>query len=202
MEKEMAVAGRITALRCQGKNVYFADLEDFDSRVQVYFKKQTLPEEMWNVISLLDVGDWAGVKGKLFKTKTGELTVWAEQFTLLGKAVIRVPISKEKEDKKFYQLSDSEVLYRQRYLHWITDKSARQAMVMRARIISAIRRFMDQRNFLEVTTPTLETIYGGAAARPFETHVHALSDERAYLRISPELALKKFIVGEIGRAHV
>lgn len=201
IEKEVAVAGRITALRKQGKKVYFADIEDFDGRMQLYFKKNNLSEEQWQAIASLDVGDWAGINGKVFVTKAGELTVWAEGFTLLSKAVIRVPISKEKGDKKYYQLSDKETLYRQRYLHWITDKEARRVMVERAKIISAIRRFMESRDFLEVVTPTLELVYGGAAARPFETNVHALSNEKAYMRISPEIPLKKFIVGGFPKVY-
>lgn len=201
IEKDVAIAGRIIALRQQGKQVFFADLEDFDNRLQIYLKKANLTEEMWDAIQLLDIGDWVGIHGKVFKTKTGELTVWALQFTMLCKSVIRVPIGKEQEGKKFYQVSDSELLYRQRYLHWITDRNARQIMVMRAKIISAIRRFMENRGFLEVTTPTLELVYGGAAARPFETQVNALSNQKAYLRISPELALKKFIVGGFPKVY-
>ncbi len=194
-EKDVAVAGRVIALRQQGKQVYFGDLEDFDNRIQIYLKKNNLSEKMWEAIQYLDIGDWVGLNGKVFKTKTGELTIWTLGFTLLSKAVIRVPIGKETDDKKFYQVSDAELLYRRRYLHWITDRSARQVMVVRAKIISAIRRFMEKKGFLEVTTPTLENIYGGASARPFETTIHALSNQKAYMRISPELALKKFIVG-------
>ncbi len=195
IEKDVAVAGRLTALRQQGKQVFFADLEDFDNRIQLYLKKANFTDAIWDAILLLDIGDWVGIQGKVFKTKTGELTIWALQLTVLSKAVVRVPISKEKGEKKFYQVSDEEMLYRQRYLHWITDREARQTMVIRAKIISAIRRFMENREFLEVTTPTLELIYGGASARPFETQVNALSNQKAYLRISPELPLKKFIVG-------
>lgn len=209
MEKPVAVAGRITALRQQGKKVFFADIEDFDNRIQIYLKQSDLSEEEWNTVLLLDIGDWVGIRGLLFATKTGELTIWTKDskeseaedspiikgIEILAKAVIRVPISKEKGDKKYYQLSDPEMLYRQRYLQWITEKKAREVMVQRAHIISSIRRFMESRGFLEVTTPTLEMIYGGASARPFETTVAALSNEKAYMRISPELQLKKFIVG-------
>lgn len=201
VEKDVAIAGRITALRQQGKQVFFGDIEDFDGKIQIYLKKANLTEAMWNTILLMDIGDWIGIQGKIFITKTGELTVWALQTTLLSKAVIRVPIGKEQDGKKYYQVSDSELLYRQRYLHWITDRNARQVMVTRAKIISAIRRFMENRGFLEVTTPTLELIYGGASARPFETVVNALSNQKAYMRISPELALKKFIVGGFPKVY-
>ncbi|NUM33657.1 MAG: lysine--tRNA ligase [Candidatus Brocadiae bacterium] len=201
MEKEVSVAGRITALRRQGQKVFFADIEDFDNRMQVYLKQQDFSEQIWQTILLLDIGDWVGIKGPLFATKTGELTIWTKEFSLLAKSVIRVPISKEKGDKKYYQLSDSETLYRQRYLHWITDKKAREVMLVRAKILSSIRRFMEGRGFLEVTTPTLELSYGGASARPFETTVHALSQEKAYMRISPELSLKRFIVGGFPKVY-
>ena len=201
MEKELAVAGRITALRRQGKKVFFVDVEDINGRIQVYLKNQDIDEKVWESILLADIGDWVGINGKLFITKTAELTIWADNFVMLSKAVIRVPISKEKGDKKFYQLSDVETLYRQKYLHWITNKKARQAIITRSKIISCIRTFMEERDFLEVTTPTLELVYGGASARPFSTNVHALSNEEAYLRISPELPLKKFIVGGFPKVY-
>ena len=192
---DVSCAGRITAIRRQGKKVFFVDMDDFEGHIQLYCKQKNLDEKIWEMLLLLDIGDWIGVKGKLFCTKTGELTIWAEGLSLLSKAVIRVPISKSKGEKSFYQLSDMETLYRQRYLHWITDKNARQAMLTRAKIISEIRKFMEGKNFLEVTTPTIEMVYGGASARPFETKIHYLSGQKAYMRISPELPLKKFIVG-------
>ncbi|HNZ66192.1 MAG: lysine--tRNA ligase [Planctomycetes bacterium] len=195
MEKPVAIAGRITALRQQGKKVYFVDIEDFDNRIQVYLKQNDLSEQNWQGVLLLDIGDWVGINGSVFQTKTGELTIWAKECIVLSKAVNRVPISKEKGDTKYYQLSDPEMIYRQRYLHWITDKKARDIMVQRAKIISSIRRFMENRGFLEVTTPTLELVYGGASAKPFETTISALSNQKAFMRISPELPLKKFIVG-------
>lgn len=194
-KEAVAVAGRITATRRQGKKVFFADVEDFEGHLQVYLKQDILTPLEWETVLLADIGDWIGVRGKLFKTKTGELTIAADKFEMLGKAVVRVPISKAKGEQTFYQLADPEIIYRQRYLHWITNKDARLVMVVRARVISEIRKFMEARGFLEVVTPTIETIYGGASARPFETTIHALSDQKAYLRISPELPLKKFIAG-------
>ncbi|HVR74935.1 MAG TPA: lysine--tRNA ligase, partial [Planctomycetota bacterium] len=136
-----------------------------------------------------------GVAGPLFITQMGELTVEAKECQLLAKTVVRVPIPKSKDDATWFQLSDAETLYRERYLHWITDPRARSIMVTRAKVLSALRRLLEERGFLEVTTPTIELTYGGAEARPFRTSIHALSDQEAYLRISPELALKRFIVG-------
>ncbi|BBM84207.1 lysine--tRNA ligase [Candidatus Uabimicrobium amorphum] len=195
MEQNVSVAGRITALRRQGKKVFFIDLEDFDNRIQLYMKQKNLGDENWQALLQLNIGDWLGVTGKLFVTKMGELSVNGEEMSVLSKAVVPVPIAKSKGEESFYQLSDAEILYRQPYIRWITDKKARETMVTRSRIISAIRTFMEEREFLEVTTPTIETLYGGAAAKPFETNIHALSNQEAYLRISPELPLKKFIAG-------
>lgn len=202
LEKDdVKVAGRVTAMRRQGKKVFFVDVEDFDGHIQAYLRESDLTAPAWETVLMLDMGDWIGVTGKVFKTKTGELTVWAKDFTLLCKSVIRVPFGKTKGEKTYYQLSDAEMVYRQRYLFWITNKSARQVMVARAKAITEVRKFMESRGFLEVLTPTIELIYGGAAARPFETNIHALSDQKAYLRISPELALKKFIVGGFPKVY-
>lgn len=201
LEKDVRVAGRITALRQQGKKVFFADIEDFDGRIQVYLKQKEVGEEVWPLIKLLDIGDWIGIEGQVFLTRTEELTVLSKKLEVLSKAVVRVPISKSKGEESYYQLSDPETLARQRYLQWITDKKSRQIVLKRARIISEIRRFMEDRGFLEVTTPTVEIMYGGASACPFETSIKALSNQKAYLRISPELPLKKFIVGGFPKVY-
>lgn len=195
LDKEVAVAGRVVAYRGKGKMI-FADLADFDGRLQVMFRKNSFDEDTWAVIRRgLDLGDWLGVRGPLFITKMGELTVEAQGAELLSKVVVRVPISKSKDDQTFFQLADPETKYRERYLHWITDAEARQTVLKRARIISAVRRFLEGRGFIEVTTPTIEMNYGGAEARPFTTTIQALSEQEAFLRISPELPLKRFIVG-------
>ncbi|WP_372367580.1 lysine--tRNA ligase [Candidatus Uabimicrobium sp. HlEnr_7] len=195
MEQDVSVAGRITALRRQGKKVFFMDIEDFDSRIQLYMKQQILGDENWQALLQLNMGDWLGVTGKVFVTKMGELSINGKEMSVLSKAVVPVPISKSKGEESYYQLSDAETLYRQPYIRWITDKKSRETMVTRSRIISTIRSFMEDREFLEVTTPTIEMLYGGAAAKPFETNIQALSNQDAYLRISPELPLKKFIAG-------
>ncbi len=194
LDKIVSIPGRTVAQRIQGK-VSFVDIEDFDGRIQVYFKKNNIGDENWKIVKQLDIGDIIGVKGKVFRTRMGELTISAEEVTLLSKVVVPVPISKQTEDKAFYQLADPEIKYRERYMHWITEPKVRKIMVVRAKIISEVRKFMESREFLEVTTPTLEMLYGGAEATPFETSVKALSGQKVFLRISPELALKKFIIG-------
>ncbi len=195
MGKTVSVAGRLFGHRDAGKLI-FADLRDFSGRMQLMIRKNDFEDETWKVIKkTLDLGDSIGVTGEVFVTKMGELSISVKEFTLLGKTVVRVPIQKSKDDQTWFQLSDPETKYRERYLHWLTDPSSRDHMVVRAKTISAIRRFLEDRGFLEVTTPTLEILYGGAEARPFVTTINALSDQRAYMRISPELPLKRFIAG-------
>jgi lysyl-tRNA synthetase class 2 len=187
--------GGLVAYRGAGKLV-FSDLEDAAGRLQVMFRKNHYDDAAWDtILRLLDLGDWVGVKGPLFVTKMGELTVEAKEMQLLAKTVVRVPIPKSKDDRTFFQLADPETKYRERYLHWITDPRARDVFVVRSRVISGIRKFLEARGFIEVTTPTIELSYGGAEARPFTTSIHALSNQPAYLRISPELPLKRFIAG-------
>jgi lysyl-tRNA synthetase class 2 len=195
LQKPVSVAGRLVAYRGKGKLI-FADLADFRGRLQVMFRADSFDAPTWDIIRrMLDLGDWLGVQGPLFVTKMGELTVDAKEMRILSKAVVRVPIPKSKDDRSFFQLADPETKYRERYLHWITDPPARDVMVGRARTIAAIRRRLDDWGFIEVTTPTIEMNYGGAEARPFTTKIHALSEQEAYLRISPELPLKRFIAG-------
>jgi lysyl-tRNA synthetase class 2 len=195
--EELRLAGRIVAYRGKGKLI-FLDIEDFDGRIQVMVRADEIAERDWDVLRLdTDLGDWLGARGPLFVTKTGELTIHAREVTLLSKTVVRVPIIKTKASSEL----SAEVRYRQRYLHWINDASAREVLHQRARIVSGIRRFLDARGFVEVTTPTIEMSYGGAEARPFRTTIHALSDHPAFLRISPELSLKRFIVGGFDRVY-
>jgi lysyl-tRNA synthetase class 2 len=195
MEKEVRVAGRVVAFRGKGKLI-FLDLADASGRIQVMFRKDEFDDAAWDVVRRsVDLGDLLGVRGTVFVTKMGELSILPREYSVLAKAVVRVPIQKTKEDQSWFQLSDPEIRYRERYLHWITDPGSREVMRIRARAISLIRRFLEERGFLEVTTPTIEMLYGGAEARPFSTAIHALSGQPAYLRISPELPLKRFIVG-------
>ncbi len=201
LDQEVRVAGRLVAYRGKGKMI-FADISDAHGRLQVMFRKNNYDEAGWDIVRRkLDMGDWVGVKGPLFITRMGELTVEAVETELLSKTVVRVPIPKSKDDKTFFQLADAETKYRERYLHWITAPESREILATRARIIAAVRGFLDGRGFLEVTTPTIEMNYGGAEARPFTTHVRALSNQSAYLRISPELPLKRFIVGGFERVY-
>ena len=195
VDKEVRVAGRIMAYRGKGKLI-FMDIADAAGRIQVMFRKDEFDDAAWEVVKrLLDLGDIIGLRGTVFITRMGELTILPKEYTVLAKAVVRVPIQKSKDDKTWFQLSDPEIQYRERYLHWITDPAARKAMVLRSRVVSQIRRFLEERGFLEVTTPTIEMLYGGAEARPFTTTIRALSGQEAFLRISPELPLKRFIVG-------
>ncbi|MGH9363633.1 MAG: amino acid--tRNA ligase-related protein, partial [Thermoanaerobaculia bacterium] len=194
-DRELRVAGRIQAYRGKGKLI-FIDIADERGRIQVMFRKDEFDDGAWEVVRRsLDLGDLIGVRGTVFVTKMGELSILPREYALLAKAVVRVPIQKSKEDKSWFQLADPELLYRERYLQWITDPASRGVLVTRAHAVSSIRRFLEGRGFLEVTTPTIEMVYGGAEARPFTTAIHALSNQTAYLRISPELPLKRFIVG-------
>lgn len=190
----VSLAGRITAKRHHGGSL-FANIEDFSESIQIYAKKDTVGEEKFNILKLLDLGDLLGVKGNLFRTKTGELTVNIQQFEILSKTVVSVPLGKATDEKEYYKLSDQETKYRKRYLDWITNNESRKRILLRSKIISSIRRIMNERGFLEVDTPTIEMIYGGAEARPFEVNIWALDYQKAYLRISPELYLKRYIVG-------
>ncbi len=192
----VSVAGRITALRHMGK-ASFLDLRDGSGRIQAYFNKVQLGPERHELVRELDLGDILGVKGILFRTKTGEVTVDVSEFTMLAKSLEPLP-------EKWHGLVDVEKRYRQRYLDLISNQAARDTFLARSRTISAIRRFLDGRGFIEVETPVLQQVAGGARARPFVTHHQAL-DEDFYLRIATELYLKRLIVGgfdkvyEIGR---
>lgn len=190
------VAGRLTAFREHGK-LTFADLMDSSGRIQLMVRINTVGEEAYQQFGELDTGDIIGVEGVVTKTRTGEVTIEVFKFWLLAKALRPLP-------EKWHGLRDVEVRYRQRYLDLIANPEVRELFTKRSRIIQAIRRFLDERDFIEVETPILQPVYGGALARPFMTHHNAL-DMDLYLRIAPELYLKRLIVGgfekvyEIGR---
>lgn len=194
--QEVSVAGRIMSKRDQGK-IIFAHIQDFSGRIQIYIRKDELGETLFELITKFDVGDIIGVEGKVFRTKRGEVSIHAGTVTLLSKAMRPLP-------EKFHGLTNVEIRYRQRYLDLIVNPDVRQVFVTRSKIIRFMREFLEEREFLEVETPTLHTIPGGAAARPFNTHHNAL-DIDLYLRIALELPLKRLIVGgfekvyEIGR---
>ncbi len=190
---EVAVAGRIRAIRVMGKSA-FAHIEDSSGRIQVYLKKDEIGEESYaNFKQDLDVGDFIGVRGTLFRTRTGEVTIRVVSYTLLAKALHPLP-------EKWHGLKDVETRYRRRYLDLVANEDARHIFRTRSRVVSAMRRFLDDLGFLEVETPTLQPIYGGAMANPFTTHHNAL-DTTLYLRISDELYLKRLIVGGLDKVY-
>ncbi len=189
---DCAVAGRLVAKRKMGKAT-FAHLQDRSGRVQIYFKRDVVGEEAYERLALLDLGDFLGVRGAMFRTRTGEVTVGAREWTLLGKALRPLP-------EKWHGLADKEARFRQRYLDLLVNEEARHIFQMRSRVIAALRRVLDEKGFLEVETPILQPLYGGAAARPFRTEHNALG-LRLYMRIADELYLKRCLVGGIERVY-
>ncbi|GGE21622.1 lysine--tRNA ligase [Marinithermofilum abyssi] len=196
--ERVAIAGRLIAKRKQGK-ASFAHLQDMSGRIQIYVRKDRVGEEQYDVFSMADLGDWLGVEGVVFKTNRGETSVKADSVTFLSKSLRPLP-------EKFHGLKDVELRYRKRYLDLIMNPEVKDTFITRSRIISSIRRYLNDRGYLEVETPTMHTIPGGAAARPFITHHNAL-DIDLYMRIAIELHLKRLIVGgmekvyEIGRVY-
>ena len=178
--------------RGMGKST-FCDIQDRDGRIQVYVKINDIGEEAYESFKKLDIGDIVGVSGSVFKTRMGEVSIHADSYTLLSKSLRPLP-------EKFHGLKDPDTRYRQRYLDLIANPDVRKTFITRSKIISAIRRYLDSRDFLEVDTPILNTIPGGASARPFVTH-HNTLDIDMYLRIAPELYLKRLIVGGLERVY-
>ena len=200
----VAVAGRIVALRGHGKST-FAHLADGAGRIQLYFKLDLVGKDLYELVGLLDLGDHLGVRGKLFRTRTGEVTVRAEAVELLAKALKPLPLGKTqtREDgtvEHFSDFADPEVRYRQRYADLAVHEGRRQVFEQRSAVVRALRGVLDRRGFLEVETPILQPLYGGASARPFKTYYHAL-DHEMYLRIADELYLKRCIVGGLERVY-
>lgn len=188
----VALAGRLMAIRSHGKST-FAHLQDKTGRIQLYLKLNIVGEEAYEAVRLLDLGDWVGVSGPVFRTRTGEISVEVREFTFLAKCLRPLP-------EKWHGLKDTEIRYRQRYLDLVVNEETRRIFTVRAGIIRSLRSFLDERGFLEVDTPVLQPIYGGAFARPFITHHEAL-DMQLYLRISNELYLKRLIVGGLERVY-
>lgn len=197
--QEVTIAGRIMSRRIMGA-ASFAELQDHNGRIQVYFRRDDIcdgeDKTMYNTVykKLLDIGDIIGVTGKVFRTQMGEVTVHANSFKLLSKALRPLPIVKEKEGQVYDAFTDEEQRYRQRYVDLIVNKASRDTFVKRSEVINTMRNFFNEQGYLEVETPILQPIPGGAAARPFETHHNALNIP-LYLRIANELYLKRLIVG-------
>jgi len=197
--QEVSIAGRIMSRRIMG-NASFAELQDAAGRIQIYIRRDDIcpgdEKTLYNTVfkRLLDIGDIIGVKGFVFKTQVGETTVHVNELTVLSKSLRPLPVVKEKDGTLFDAFTDPEQRYRQRYVDLVVNPEVRDTFIKRTRIIDSIRNFLNQRGYLEVETPILQPIYGGAAARPFTTH-HNKLDQKLYLRIANELYLKRLIVG-------
>ncbi|HEU0014612.1 MAG TPA: lysine--tRNA ligase [Longimicrobium sp.] len=205
MGQAVRVAGRLVSRRVMGKST-FAHVADRTGRLQLYFRVNDLGAETYGLLDLLDLGDWVGAEGTLFRTRTGEVSLRVAGFELLSKSLRPLPFGKEEVDaetgeRRVYSgFTDVEARYRQRYADLAVNPEVRAVFVLRARVVSAIRRFLDERGFIEVETPVLQPLYGGALARPFQTH-HNTLDMRMYLRIADELYLKRLIVGGMERVY-
>ena len=189
---KVKTAGRIYAVRDHGKTK-FMDLRDFSGKIQLYLKKGIIPDEDFEILKKIGVGDFIGVEGELLKTRTGEITIKVESFILLSKAIRPLP-------EKWHGLKDVEARYRQRYVDLIANEDSREVFIKRTKIIKAIRSFLDERGFLEVETPMMQAVPGGALARPFKTHHNALNID-LYLRVAPELFLKRLLVGGFEKVY-
>jgi lysyl-tRNA synthetase class 2 len=201
--KNVKIAGRIMAIRRMGK-ASFAHVQDHTGRIQIYLKKDEIGEE-YDAFKLLDIGDIIGIEGFVFKTKTGEISVHTKSLKVLSKTIRPLPIAKETTDEQgnktiHDQFADKELRYRQRYIDLVVNPHIKDVFIKRSKIITALRKFLDEHDFLEVETPVLQPLYGGAAARPFITH-HNTLDIPFYLRIADELYLKRLIVGGLNGVY-
>ncbi len=185
-EKQVKVAGRVTALRDMGKS-NFIDISDLDGRIQIFLNAKELGEEQWAIYKNIDIGDWLGIEGETFTTRTGEPSVKAQKITVLSKSLRPLP-------DKYHGVVDPQIKYRQRYLDLIANEHSRVIFKKRCQMVAEIRNFLGERDFIEVETPMLQDVPGGAAAQPFETRHNALGMDMS-LRIAPELYLKRLLIG-------
>lgn len=198
-QNAIRVGGRLRAMRPMGKAT-FAHIEDGSGRLQLYIRKDNVGEEAYGILKLVDLGDILGAEGEVFRTRMGEISIQVRSLTVLAKAVRPLPVVKEKDGVVYDAFRDREARYRQRYLDLTLNPESREVFRMRAQTIRFLRRYLDERGFLEVETPILQAVYGGGLANPFKTHHRALSMD-LYLRIAEELPLKKLIVGGLERVY-
>ena len=197
--KTVKIAGRIMALRKMGK-ASFSQVMDSEGRIQFFIRRDDVGDESYSCFKLLDIGDYVGVEGFVFTTKTGEISIHTSVLSVLAKSIRPLPVVKEKDGQIFDSFSDKELRYRNRHLDLILNPEVKETFISRAAIIRSIREFLDNKGFLEVETPVLQPLYGGANARPFTTHHNSL-DQTLYLRIADELYLKRLIIGGFDRVY-
>ncbi|MDG1848712.1 MAG: lysine--tRNA ligase [Candidatus Marinimicrobia bacterium] len=197
--KNVCIAGRIMALRKMGKAAFIHVMDD-KGRIQIFIKKDNVGENVYDAFKLMDIGDFIGISGVVFKTKVGEISISAEKFDVLSKSIRPLPIVKEKEGEVYDAFTDKELRYRNRHLDLIVNAETRSTFIKRTQIINEIRATLNAKQFLEVETPILQPIYGGANARPFTTHHNAL-DQKLFLRIADELYLKRLIIGGFEKVY-